>query len=760
MKKLNLFVLLLMSVVLLLGCDKEEAVVKPDTPVIEINTPEVLFMNDGGNNTISFSATENWTAEILNPGSNSWCSIHPTSGPAGNATITVTTVSNDTPDDRSVSFVIKSGSASKTVVVSQKQKNSLVVSDKYVNVGKDGGEVEVKVSANIEYDVNLPSDVSWITQVKNRSVSETSIFFNVDPNTSDLSRNASITITDKNQEFSETIYFIQQGAKTELKVAYSVDEEELEGWSGGLFGGEGTYILGKPHGENGYLVTMGNILEEKSALVYLDEHQQIREIFIDNIAFAIEHVDGGRMDVSIIESGSEVVTEQIIPEGSKSVARSSGDHSQQAGILNLISNMQGIYDATQEIAKNKGFSKKGAIMALANKTDGIRNLIKALGGPDIFNENFSYWLGVGMNVLSLIELGGMYKVAEKASPASACILVYLGLRATYLELYDEHIEAYFGSCQTQINGVESKNNQLNIDVDVTGYETWFTNIECGVIVKKKALFKPKYKDGASTQTVTHNGIYTFVESGIKVKTTYTCRPFLIDKNRVSLWKGFIGDMVGPLVRYGEPSDVEVQCSVSTGDCLSVTQNSAVVKCSFTNVSGLECGVCVTSDDEASKFSAGNVDGEQEISLSGLKPGTTYNYWAYVNVDGEYYNGEVKSFTTELPDLYGSWTCTETHYNFAGNPYQTTYTVTLNEDGSVLYSESDNIISSSWSYSKTGEVIINITDLATMTNASGKEWKGQVNNLLSPNTITGYTQRWNANHIGSFVGDAVEFIMSR
>lgn len=760
MKKLNLFVLLFMAIVLLLGCSKEEAVVKTDNPVIEIDVPEVLFMTDGGDSTISFSAPEDWTVEVLNPSSNFWFSIYPTSGPAGNATITVTAASNDTPDDRTASFVIKSGSTSKTVVVSQKQKNSLVVSDKYVNVVKEGGVIEVKVAANVEYDVNLPSDMDWINRVEERSVNETSVCFNVAPNTSDLSRNASVTITDKNQEFSETIYFIQQGAKTNLKVAYSVDEEELEGWSEGLFGGDGTYIMGRPHGNNGYLVMIGNILEEKSALVFLDEYQQVREIYIDNIVFAVEHVDGETMDVSIIESGCEVVTEQIIKEGSKSITRSSGDHSQSVGILNLISNIHGMCDAAQEMGNSKGFSKKGLVMFLANKADGVRNLIKALGGPDIFNEDFSNWLGTSMNVASLVELGGMYGTTGLLNPASACILAYTGLIATYLELYDEHIEAYFGNCQAEISDIASKNNQLNIDVNVTGYEPWFNNIECGVVVEEKSLFDPRYSEGASIQTVTHNGIYTFVEGGIKINTTYSCRPFLIDKHRASLWIGFIGDIVGPLVRYGKAKDIEIQCSASTGECLSVSKNSAVVKCSFNNVSGLTCGVYLSSDAETKMFTASSVDGEQEVSLSGLNPGTTYNYWAFVNDNGEYYNGEIKSFTTDLPDICGTWNCTETHYNFAGKPVYTTYTITINEDGTVGYSEPENVLTSSWSYSKTGKVRINIMDIATQTFNSGKDWTGQVNDVLAPNTITGYTSRWNYNHIGSFTGEAIEFVMTR
>ena len=185
--------------------------------------------------------------------------------------------------------------------------------------------------------------------------------------------------------------------------------------------------------------------------------------------------------------------------------RSNGDHSQQVGIINLISNLQGIYDAVKEIGDAKGFSKKGTIMYLANKTDAIRNLIKALGGPDIFNENFSNWLGAGMNISSLAELVGMYGSSGLLGPIGALISSYAGLYTTYLELYDEHINAYFGNCKAEIDKITSNTNRLNIDVNISGYEASYVNIECGVIVQEKSSSDPRYSDGASTKTVTNNG---------------------------------------------------------------------------------------------------------------------------------------------------------------------------------------------------------------------------------------------------------------
>jgi hypothetical protein len=203
----------------------------------------------------------------------------------------------------------------------------------------------------------------------------------------------------------------------------------------------------------------------------------------------------------------------------------------------------------------------------------------------------------------------------------------------------------------------------------------------------------------------------------------------------------------------------------TGDVENVTSNSATVTCEFSNASGMACGIAYSATfanggTEQGFVSASSAEGEHTVSLSGLEPATEYSYYAVVQ-DGETeYAGAVKTFVTSLPDLSGSWSCTETHYDRTGKEYYTTYKVVLDKDGSVRYSESDNILSSGWSFNVSGVVRISITDLATSTNASGKEWSGSVDNVSDPKRISGYTYRWNANQIGSFNGDPVDFIMTR
>ena len=333
------------------------------------------------------------------------------------------------------------------------------------------------------------------------------------------------------------------------KLAYSTNQEELEGWAEGLFGGEGTYMMGKAHGDNGYLMTIGNILEKESAIVFMDESKQVREIFVDNTIITLGDNSDGGVDVSIIEKGNEEKMEQIVLSGEILQSRSSGDHSQQVGVMNLAQNLQGMYDAVKEIGNAKGFSKKGVVMFLVNKADAIRNTVKTLGGPDIFDETFSTWLGNSMNGVSLAELAAVYGTATVGGAAGACALAYLNLYSTYLEQYDKHIETYYGNSIIEIEDVKYEDNGLKLNVNVSGYESWY-DVECGVIVQQNSFPAPRYSSGLVTTEVTQDGNYIFIED-VQQDATYYCRPFLIAKERTSLWKGFIGDMVGPLVRYGK-----------------------------------------------------------------------------------------------------------------------------------------------------------------------------------------------------------------
>ena len=275
---------------------------------------------------------------------------------------------------------------------------------------------------------------------------------------------------------------------------------------------------------------------------------------------------------------------------------------------------------------------------------------------------------------------------------------------------------------------------------------------------------------------------TFPLSGLDYNTKYTSKPrldFVVYNPKLQEYVtiaqflkecGITGYDLKNLPPYTnrylegeEKSFTTEEPTCTTGLCENVTDKSAMVKCSYHNIpEDAECGVLLSWNDGQMTIPASSSEGEQTINIAGLKANTIYNYNAYIKYNDEYYNGNVESFTTNPPDISGTWTCKETHYRFSNInfPYYTTYTVTLNEDGSVSCSDTSGIISSSWTFKSNGEVEFEIMDLATQTANSGKKWKGNIDDMDNPQKITGYTNRWNYNQNGFFNGDAVEFEMTR
>lgn len=92
-------------------------------------------------------------------------------------------------------------------------------------------------------------------------------------------------------------------------------------------------------------------------------------------------------------------------------------------------------------------------------------------------------------------------------------------------------------------------------------------------------------------------------------------------------------------------------SCITGGCFAITENSAIIRCIYLNVTKeCYCGLEV-EDYEHNKgrlIMTDSRDSEQVISLSELEPSTTYSYWACMSVNGEFIKGEEWTFTTAPP----------------------------------------------------------------------------------------------------------------
>lgn len=220
------YLLCLLTIAAIVACSKGEDEGKgssnpsPDKSKteIKIETPTADFSTEGGNNTISFTSSEAWTAQVINSRADEWISIHPTSGDAGDATITVITQPNDTPDNRTATIVIKAGAVSKNITVSQKQKDALTVTASKFEVAAEGGEVKIEVKANINFEYTIEeSAMEWVKYESTRALKTSTLTFSVAENGDFEKREAKIYIT--SGEFNEAITIYQEGSEPSIVIS-------------------------------------------------------------------------------------------------------------------------------------------------------------------------------------------------------------------------------------------------------------------------------------------------------------------------------------------------------------------------------------------------------------------------------------------------------------------------------------------------------------------------------------------------------------
>lgn len=132
------------------------------------------------------------------------------------------------------------------------------------------------------------------------------------------------------------------------------------------------------------------------------------------------------------------------------------------------------------------------------------------------------------------------------------------------------------------------------------------------------------------------GIVSFTFTGLEPDTEYCYQTIFEDCSN----KKYRFGEVNTFKTKGEPYCI-------TGTTSSITNNSAVVDCTYCNIpEDGQCHVLLSWDDGHKIVNAENREGTQSITLSSLKPNTTYSYCASIDYEGGPVNGEMKEFTTK------------------------------------------------------------------------------------------------------------------
>lgn len=164
-----------------------------------------LFSEDGGTISLSFTANDTWSAALSNLRAAGWISVSPTSGNKGNEIITIAVKPNETAEELNATIILKSGKESIYIVVTQKQKDALTVTADKIQIEGAGGDFEVEVKANIDFEVELLS--AWIKQSETRALKTTGLHFQAEKNQSGEPREGLILV--RSTSLSDTVRVYQ-----------------------------------------------------------------------------------------------------------------------------------------------------------------------------------------------------------------------------------------------------------------------------------------------------------------------------------------------------------------------------------------------------------------------------------------------------------------------------------------------------------------------------------------------------------------------
>lgn len=185
----------------------------PDTPTSEyiVSNLSMSIPAEGGDCSFSFKTTDTWTASVINGRADGWLTFSPTSGMSGNVTVMVTASKNEGYEDRSATLRIVSDKNTTDLLITQKQKDALLVNAAKYEVPEDGGDISIEVKSNVNYDYTLEDADGWLTEntAKTRAMETRTLSFVVAPNESTDRREGRIVFTDGNLKEVVSIY---QGA--------------------------------------------------------------------------------------------------------------------------------------------------------------------------------------------------------------------------------------------------------------------------------------------------------------------------------------------------------------------------------------------------------------------------------------------------------------------------------------------------------------------------------------------------------------------
>lgn len=175
----------------------------------------VCFTSAPGSASVDVTAKGEWTASFVNDRAKDWCSLSAYEGKKGTVSITVSVKENPDYDQRSASINFVCGEVKRSITVTQKQKDALLVGSNRFDVGQAGGKITLEVKSNVEFDYSVSDNAkTWIKAVSTKGLTSSKLGFEVLANETMEKREGEIVV--KGSVGREVVKVYQEGDKPTL----------------------------------------------------------------------------------------------------------------------------------------------------------------------------------------------------------------------------------------------------------------------------------------------------------------------------------------------------------------------------------------------------------------------------------------------------------------------------------------------------------------------------------------------------------------
>ena len=164
---------------------------------------------------ITVTANKSWTSTInYNDSQKDWCEYHPASMDITNdmsmstfTNVRLMIAQNTSGEERSATITITTGDISKSFTIKQKQNDVISLSTDLIKSNSNGGNYQIEVTSNIDYDVQIPVEhQDWVKfSNKTKTVSTNNIEFTIAPNLDYDKRECDIYIIPQNGTVTESL---------------------------------------------------------------------------------------------------------------------------------------------------------------------------------------------------------------------------------------------------------------------------------------------------------------------------------------------------------------------------------------------------------------------------------------------------------------------------------------------------------------------------------------------------------------------------